>query len=102
MAPITAKYTARRNLWHALGMISMLRGTLGNIRRDLNAPPLSVLEEPPANTPETQLALLREMAEGVLTLHPALEAQGGEPPSAVVPHVLTYFDLIEKLLKENA
>jgi len=102
MASITAKYIARRDLWHALGMISMLRGTLRNILRHLNAPPLSVLEMPPANTPETQLTRLRDMAEGVLSLHPVLEAQGGEPPSAVVPYVFAYFDLIEKLLKENA
>lgn len=102
MAPIAAKCIARRKLWKALEMLSMLRGTLESVARFLNAAPPAILQASPPDAPEAQLALLQEMAHSVLNLHEALEAQGGESPAAVAPSVFEYFSLVEKLLKETA
>ncbi len=98
MAPIAAKYIARRNLWQVLSMLMMLRGTLGSIGTHLQIESLTALDSPPADTPEGLLALLRQMAESVQNTHPVLEAQGGTPPQEIVPHVLAYFDLVEAFL----
>lgn len=104
MLPLAAKKIARREPWEALSMTQMVRRALAEVEHftgeetDRAAHAASL---PPVQ-PQEQLEQLRQLARAMEAITPRLAAIGGSAPSAAVPEVYGFFDLVEAMLHERA
>jgi predicted nucleotidyltransferase len=101
MVPIAAKYIGRRQVWGALGMMQMLRGTMLHLARHTHSAAPKALDLPPVGDPLKLLELLRSLARGVESLHPAAERIGVCISKEAPLHIARYLDQMETLLRET-
>ncbi len=98
MLLIIAKYAARSPGEEQMGLVGMAVQPLREVSEYLGLPPRYVMETlPPHGRPEGKLRLLRDLADEMEVLMPAVEARGGEMPWAVLPHARCFLDLVEAI-----
>ena len=96
MLLIIAKYAARTPDEDTMGLIGMSVQPLREVSEFLGQTPRYLMESlPPHGQPEEKVRLLRALAGQMEALMPAVEAQGGSVPWAIVPHARRLLDLVE-------
>lgn len=107
MSNIAVKSILRHQAWAAVSHIDNLRWLVDEMKRLVG---LSTTREgqeewrtsvlPPIHRDE-QMAMLRETAQVMEQLTPAIEAIGGHVPSSAIPYVYDFFDLADALIQQG-
>jgi hypothetical protein len=93
MAPIAAKYIARRNVQAADGMLRMLDDTLQYVGAEHR-------QAEPATQPTEQLRTLRQMCTDMEDAMPGVDSEVARDPR-VPAQVRIFLDLVEQMLDEQ-
>ena len=103
MLLIIAKYAARSPQEEQMGLIGMAVQPLREVSEYLGLTPRYVMETlPPHEQPQEKVSLLHALADEMEARMPAVEAQGGSVPWAVLPHAHRFLDLVEAVTGAKA
>jgi len=108
MSNITVKSILRHQAWKAVSHLEVCRRLLDETKQLLGLSMLPTGQQewrrivvPPAHR-EEQVAMLREIAQEMEQLTPAVEAIGGLVPSAAIPSIYDFFALADALLQAES
>jgi predicted nucleotidyltransferase len=101
MLLVVAKYAARSPYEEWMGLLWMAVEPLRDVSEYLGLASKYTMESLPAHgQPSEKLSLLRDIADQMTGLMPAVEARGGQIPWAVLPCAQRFFDLTEAVTAE--